>query len=251
MYPFLAVPKKRQIFKPGASIDKVLKTYRFDKKLRILIFNEIEKIEVAFRCAMINVGCEETGDPFWITDPANFISPNKFQRTMDMIDSELHHSHEEFIDHFKATYSDPYPPAWMLIEIMPLGGAYNVYSNIRNKMIKKRISKSFGLQMKPFESWMTVLTLTRNACCHHSRVWNKQNTIRPMTPSSISLPWITLNTDPMRIYFDLCIIKFFLNTISPNNDMKHKLQTLLSQFPGIDISIMGFPDNWDSEPVWQ
>ena len=25
----------------------------------------------------------------------------------------------------------------------------------------------------PFESWLTIVTLTRNSCCHHARVWNK------------------------------------------------------------------------------
>jgi abortive infection bacteriophage resistance protein len=34
--------------------------YRFDKKLRLLIFNEIEKIEVAVRCAIVNIGSEMT-----------------------------------------------------------------------------------------------------------------------------------------------------------------------------------------------
>ena len=34
--------------------------YRFDKELRLFIFSEIEKIEVAVRCAIINIGCEMT-----------------------------------------------------------------------------------------------------------------------------------------------------------------------------------------------
>lgn len=42
--------------------------YRFDKKLRLLIFNEIEKIEVAVRSAIVNVGSEMTNNPFWMTE---------------------------------------------------------------------------------------------------------------------------------------------------------------------------------------
>ena len=100
------------------------------------------------------------------------------------------HSKEEFITHFKDTYSDPYPPAWMLSEILPLGVITNIYSNIKNKKIKKRISQSFNLQIAPFESWMTIVTLTRNLCCHHARIWNKQNTLRPMMPNIIVGAWI-------------------------------------------------------------
>ena len=40
--------------------------------------------------------------------------------------------------------------------------------------------------------------------------------------------WITLPTDALRIYFNLCIIKYFLNIISPNNDMKTKMDALLA-----------------------
>ena len=44
MLPFLTMPKTNHIFKPGVTFDNVLDLYRFDKKLRVLLFNEIEKI---------------------------------------------------------------------------------------------------------------------------------------------------------------------------------------------------------------
>ena len=57
--------------------------YRFDKKLRLLLFNEIEKIEVAVRSAIVKHGCEVTGDPFWMTNPNNFSNPVKFNKTKE------------------------------------------------------------------------------------------------------------------------------------------------------------------------
>ena len=152
--------------------------YRFDKKLRLLLFNEIEKVEVAIRSAIVNIATSMIGDPFWMTDGGNFADSNRFARTMSLIDSELRHSREDFIIHFKTTYSNPYPPAWILSEILPFGVITNIYGNIKNKKIKKRISQAFGLQIDPFESWLTIITGQRNSCCHHSRVWNKQYSIR-------------------------------------------------------------------------
>ena len=52
------------------------------------------------------------------------------------------------------------------------------------------------------------------------------------------------------ISVNLCIIKYFLNIISPNNDMKEKVNTLLSAYPSIDIVAMGFPYGWEKEPLW-
>jgi abortive infection bacteriophage resistance protein len=72
-----------------------------------------------------------------------------------------------------------------------------------------------------------------------------------MIPNHVSGAWLTLTTDPLRIYFDLCIIKYFLNVISPQNDMRDKLQKLLADYPSIDIAAMGFPRDWELEPLWQ
>ena len=251
MYPLLKMPKEHHIYKPGATFSKVMMLYRFDKKLRLLLFNELEKIEIAVRSAIVNIGSSMTGDPFWITDSANFVSSPKFQKTIDLIDYELRKSKEEFIIHFKETYSDPYPPAWIVSEILPFGIITNIYSNIKDKKIKKRISQSFGLQIAPFESWLTIVTLTRNACCHHSRVWNKHNTIRPMVPNRMVYPWITLQTDSLRIYYNICIIKYFLDVISPNNDMLQKMKTLFTDYPEVDLNALGFPQGWENEPLWR
>jgi len=59
-----------------------------------------------------------------------------------LIGHEMCRSREDFIIHFKETYSDPYPPAWIISEILPFGIITNIYNNIRDKKIKKRISQS-------------------------------------------------------------------------------------------------------------
>ena len=64
-------------------------------------------------------------------------------------------------------------------------------------------------------------------------------------------PWITLPTDALRVYFNLCIVKYFLDIISPSNDMLAKLRWLFVNFPEIDLAAMGFPKGWETEPIWQ
>lgn len=176
MYPLLQVPKEQHRYKPNTTFSQVMMLYRFDKKLRLLIFNEIEKIEVAVRSAIVNIGSEMTGNPFRMTNGRNFIDASKFRHTMDLIDAELNHSREDFIVHFKQTYSDAYPPAWILAEVLHFGVITNIFRNIKTARIKKDIARRFGLQVAPFESWLTIVTLTRNACCHHARVQAEHHT---------------------------------------------------------------------------
>ena len=151
----------------------------------------------------------------------------------------------------KRTYSEPYPPSWILGELLTIENVNAIYRNIKQNRIRKHIAKRFGLPINVFESWLTVIAVTRNACGHHSRVWNKQNAIQPAIPINPAGEWITLPTDSMRAYFDLCIIKYFLNVISPNNDMQSKLTWLFIRFPEIDLKAFGFPQGWETEPLWR
>ena len=63
-------------------------------------------------------------------------------------------------------------------------------------------------------------------------------------------PWIDSSTDKRRTYYNICIIKYFLDIISPNNDFKDKLLALFDAFPEIDLNAMGFNSNWKEEPLW-
>ncbi len=251
LYPLLQIPKEAHQYKVGSTFQDALNLYRFDKKLRLFLFNEIEKIEIALRSALANIMAEETGNIFWMTDRTLFANAEKFNRTMALVNKELKNSKEEFILHFKEKYSNAFPPAWILVEILPLGVVTRIYENLADNALRKKIAAYFSLPIPVFVSWMTVITLTRNACCHHARVWNKVNPITPMIAKKPSHPWVDPSVSPNRTFFDICIIKWFVNIVSPHNDMKGHLQQLLADFPMVDIRAMGFPKNWQEEPLWK
>ena len=250
LYPFLALPKESQLFKPDSTLEGAFMLYRFDKKLRMFLFNEIEKIEVAFRSALANVVANETGNIFWMTDESMFASQGKFNRTMELIKKEMDGSKEDFILHFKKKYCDAFPPAWILVEILPLGVLTRIYENIRSHSLKKKVAACFELPVPVFTSWLTVITLTRNSCCHHSRVWNRVYAISPMVVKKMKRPWISDGISPLRTFYEICIIKWFVDRVSPQNDMKEHLMDLLSLFPAVDVKAMGFPEKWQEEPIW-
>ncbi len=251
MYPLLKSPKTQHQYKIGASFKKVMMLYRFDKKLRMLMFNEIEKIEIAVREAVMNITAEMSKDDFWLMNSEHFANLQVFTDTANRIGMEYRKSTEDFIQHFKNKYTNQYPPVWILGELLTMGTINIVYRNLKENRIRKAISHKFGLQPKVFESWITTLTLVRNSCCHHSRVWNKKNIILPMMPRRIHRPWITQQVDPQRTYFNICIIKYFLDVISPNNDMLTKLRWLFVDFTEVDLKALGFPNGWEFEPLWK
>ena len=84
-----------------------------------------------------------------------------------------------------------------------------------------------------------------------TRVLNRTFALRVLTQRRMARPWIAIPVNQKKAYFSLCIIKYFLDIISPNNDMKAKIDALLSSYPSIDINAMGFPRGWENEPLWR
>ena len=251
-FPLLKLPKTEHAYKAGATFDLVMNMYRFDRKLRMLLFNEIEKIEVAIRSAMLNVITEELNDVFWMTNPENFHNQTTFAKTINLIQSEKEKTKEEFIAHFHTKYSDNFPPVWMIAEIIPFGTLGGIFNNLKSAKLKKKVAACFGLSAPVFSSWIIALVNLRNLCCHHSRTWNREIAVVPAEPNSPVFSWIDCSkTDAKRIYYRTCIIKYLLFTVSPNNRFTEKLKSLLSEYPTVDIRAMGFPADWGNEPLWK
>lgn len=249
--PLYKEPKSEHIFKKDATFEKAMYMYRFDRKLRILLFNEIEKIEVAIRSAISNTVSSELDNVFWMTDRNNFSNQKFFDETLSIINSELGKTKEEFILHFKRTYTNPYPPAWMIAEILPLGVICRIYQNLKRDRLKKKIALQFGLNVPVMSSWMLVLGNLRNYCGHHSRIWNREIAITPSEPRNPTYNWINITkTDNRRLYCRISMIKYFLCSISPENTFKRKLKELFAQYPTVDNTAMGFPIDWESELLW-
>ena len=252
IFPFYKSPKSDLILKEGTTFGQVLTLYRFDKKLRILLFNEIEKMEVAIRSVLANIGCQELDDRYWITKPEYFANVDRFNQTLAVIEKELASSKEDYIEDFRRNYVENYPPAWMITEVLSFGNLNYIYSNITNNRLMKRIGDYFGLKPQVFTSWLTVLANLRNMCCHHARVWNRDFMLNPTEPRKTSNAWIdTSRIDKKKIFYRLCIIRYFLISVSPNNNLNEKLLDLFVQFPSIDIAAMGGYKEWQDSLLWK
>jgi abortive infection bacteriophage resistance protein len=53
------------------------------------------------------------------------------------------------------------------------------------------------------------------------------------------------------VFFNLSIIKYFLDIVSPNNHLKQDLLDLFQKYPSADKKAMGFPENWKDEEIWR
>lgn len=249
----MEVDKTSHIFKPNTRFSDIITIYRFDTELKQTIFNAILQIEITVRSKMIRYFSSEH-DPFWFADEALGDDSECFQSNIAHIRRELKRSQEDFITEHFAKYDIPeYPPAWKTLEVLTLGTVSKLYTNFSDNTAKNLMAKDFGLpQHLILGSWLASITVLRNKCAHHARVWNRRFPVMPELPRKTTLPWITnRNLHPFKLYPHLCYIAYWLNSIIPANTFTKDIKTLLAKYPVVDPTAMGFPRDWKNEPLWQ
>lgn len=248
----MEVDKTTHHLRSGANFEDTLSLYKFDAKLRTLLFEAIQKIEISIRSKMIHE-FSITHGAFWFFDESCFTDKHWFVESMNILEKELSRSKDEFIKEHIARYGKAeYPPAWKILELASFGTISKLFANFSHTLEKKRIARSYGIpQHEILESWTVAIGALRNCCAHHTRLWNRKLPITPLLPTRMRSPWITnLNIPNNRLYAVLCCVAYMLQEIEPNNTFAIDLKYLLNSNTTSIESAMGFPQNWQDEPLW-
>lgn len=89
-------------FLPGTSFDTVTALYDFDRRLRLLVLDAIERIEVAVRGSWASELAQRFG-PHGYLDVALYSHPGRYQDNLTRLANDVASSPETYIDH-KATF---------------------------------------------------------------------------------------------------------------------------------------------------
>lgn len=246
-------------FKAGATFRNILNLYRFDRELRLLVMDAVERIEVAARSVIVNEMSIRHG-PHWFMDAAHFrpaSSRFKHHELLNRIDKAFMipaggnnpaRPHDEvFINHYFTKYNHPYlPPAWMVAETLTLGTWSQVFEHLQVNAERKAIAVHFGVDEQILRNWLHALTYLRNLCAHHSRLWNRQTVIK-IEIANKHKPFLRVND---RLYAFAVVINDLIQRIAPHTGWHHRLDKLLTDHSFVDPAAMGFPANWREEAFW-
>jgi abortive infection bacteriophage resistance protein len=179
--------KAGERFRPGTTFHQVAGLYIFDRKLRLVVLDAIERIEVALRNALTYEIAHKHG-PFGHVDAAHFDPRFDHGRFI----SELHQaeagSREPFVAHYRSKYTrEEHLPLWMASELISFGRLSRLYKACAPD-IKRRIARRLDIPDGVLVSWLHSLTYVRNVCAHHSRLWNRELAIKPAIPK-LSQAW--------------------------------------------------------------
>ena len=242
-------------FKPGTCFDAVWGRYVFDRRLRLLVMDAIERIEVAVRSQLAHHHSLLHGPFAYATDPKTFpkLLAAKHQEFLGHIAEETQRSRETFVRHFKTKYGDCHQhlPVWMAAEVMAFGTVLTFFRGASHR-VKQLVADVFDVPDVVFNSWLLTLNTIRNVCAHHGRLWNRELGIKPMIPRPAEYPdWHHPVAVPgNRVFAVLTICRWCLGRIAPQSRWPDRLHQLLASTTEIPLADMGFPNGWQQCPVW-
>jgi abortive infection bacteriophage resistance protein len=241
---------------PGTILEQVWRRYVFDRHLRLLVMDAVERVEVALlRTRMVEqftVAYGPFGHRQWRNFKPDFAPADHTKLLLD-IDQSAARSREVFVEHFRAKYTaEPHLPLWMAAEIMTFGQLFTFFRHL-NRTEQQRLAAPFGLLPPVLESWLHTLNYVRNTCAHHARLWNRELPIRPRVPDRRHQPDWHVPAPPAndRIYVVLLLLRHLLRHVAPQSRWVDRLHKLLTDYPEIPIVSMGFPANWPACPLWK
>jgi len=242
MRPFEDAAK---VFDPGTTFEQIVEVYNFDRKLRLLCLDAIERIEVALRAHIINV-MGKHGGPHFYYDESFFELKSAVTNIRNMGERGKHLS----ITHYKNEYHEPsLPPIWCLTEASTFGQLSRWFADLDLKY-RKEIAQGFGFDQTICVSWFRSIAALRNICAHHGRLWNAELLVDTPKKAKAYKTDLSNNT---RCYSRFVVLMAFLDHIDPDHGAgwRSALVELLDMRPAfIPIRDMGFPLDWKSRPLW-
>ena len=251
--PFYESPN---LFKDNVRFEDICNLYEFDKELRGVIFKYLEQIEIILRTKITHNHARKYGAFGYRNDENSLNKAYKIRNNstktvydefMEKVEQETNRSNEVFIKHIKEKYKTNHLPIWALSEILSFGTLTKLYT-ILPKILKKEIANSFheNLDIKVLDNWLLGLTVVRNTCAHHARMWNRKFTISFKYPKQIT-NFLDSLVSTNQIFFALSVMLVLLK----DNKLKDELASLFKKYPNVDKRKMGFTDNWQEFKIWK
>ena len=248
-------------YREGTNLTEVWSRYCFDRRLRVLVLDAVERIEVAVRTQTIYHFSHIHG-AFGHCCEENLpnLDVDKYIKWRESLEVESSRSKEIFKKHFFKKYGKSHKnlPIWMVAELMSMGTLLTLYTGSDSE-VQKKVADHFGLPDALFISWIRSLYAARNICAHHSRFWNRELGYPPGLPNKNKFPeWHQVREEDgkklltnNRCGVILFILRDMLATISPSSQWHCRVESLFQEYPNIPLLSMGLPEGWQNHSLWE
>lgn len=232
-------PYRESIFMPNSHFEQAVKLYVFDKKLRLMAMDALERIEMALRVDISYLlgryaPLAHKKSKFLhghFSKQVKTKGPAKgrteHQVWLEKYEILLHRARREpFIVHHKNKYGEL--PIWVAIEVWDFGLMSKLYAGML-KGDQDKIATKYGAKSgRELAAWLRSLNFIRNVSAHHSRLWNINVLERAPIPKN-EPNWNNLKNAKPFMYF--CLLQKMMTVICPNSSWGKRLWSLFDEFP--------------------
>lgn len=242
MRPLQDSNTKQFIF--GAKFDDIVALYNFDRKLRLLCLDAIERIEVALRAALVNTLTPQHNPHFYL-ESRHFDKAEAFKEFLQ----KAMQTKSIAMAHYIKTYNTPpLPPVWVVLEGVTYGALSRLFSNLHINN-QKLVAAEFNYDRTILVSWFRSLNSLRNVCAHHNRLWNatKQPDAPTMKAKRVQGVFPASNDG---FCARAVVLGALMQEIEPSSDWRLRMRALIKDHSFISPAAMGFQPGWDQLPFW-
>ncbi|MCQ2799791.1 MAG: Abi family protein [Bacilli bacterium] len=229
------------VFRDGTTFEEIQECYMFDAELRGILYPIICEIEIRLRTQIANywgLNKEKELTTKFLTFPNEKAS----KEFMAKIRQEIKRNRTSpAVAHHIKKYGNRFP-IWVAIEFFTMGTLSKFFRAMTSSDRKQIIGKSYKEKTKVLESWFQCLTVLRNRCAHHGRLYNWIFTSIPRTPKASKY------TYDNSLFSQLMVVKsLYHNTSVWNKNKLKKIVDLCNRHSSaIDLTLLGFPEDWQN-----
>lgn len=242
-------------FKQDTTFEKVVVDYLFDRELRLLVAEAIDRIEIELRARWSHLMALQHGAHAHLDASAfdqRFDHGRQVRRAGEEFDRSLRK--ELFAKHYRETYSQPeLPPIWVATELMEFGSLNQWIRFTRDEQLVKKMALDMGLPTNGvLLNVLPLINEIRNACFHHHRLWNRRFVwkLRRIDRFQGDLRSNGRDLDD-HLYNGLVVLARMIEAQSPTTTWPARAYRFLAdERTGFQLGAMGFPNGWETRPLW-
>lgn len=227
-------------YQPGTSFHHAYNLYEFDRKLRNLLYEAIEVIEVSLRTKITYLHSHTYG-PLGYLDEKNFNSNHRHKSFIKKIYSEVRRNKDILRLKPEVKNSHTKLPLWIVSELFTFGMVSCFYYDLKTKD-QKTMARKYHVGYKNLRSWLRCLTDLRNICAHSGRLYYRVFTA---APANLHLS----EARKRRLWGQMLVLKnVYPSRNKWNLEFFPSLLALFDEYKDyINLYHIAFPKDWDEQ----
>lgn len=156
--------------KAGTTFKAVYDLYEFDMRLRRILLNALDRVEVNVRTKITYIVSNHyKQSPTWFVDKS--IMESAYVNSFETKVYSTILGNDVIKRHHAKHINDKFAPAWKTIEFMTLGNIGCLYNALKEQKLKKRIANEYGCSLGVFQNYLETIRIIRNKCAHGNCIY--------------------------------------------------------------------------------